>query len=375
MKRIGFFINPISGVGGRVGLKGSDGGNIQTEALNLGAAFEAASKTVIALSFASVKDSVTMFAAGGVMGGDLARSAGFGTEIVYKPKHPTTAEDTVNAVREMMRKKVDVIVFSGGDGTARDVLRAMREDGNNGGIPVIGIPTGVKIHSAVYAHNPKSAGLAISSFVMEGGAVLEEREVMDIDEDKFRNGIVSAQLYGYLSVPVVRRLFQHPKAASRFSSDDVTGIFHELRDLIQENQDDVYIWGTGSTIYRIMEKFGLEGSLLGVDAVLKGQILLKDATENQLLNLLEGKNAKLIVSVIGGQGHIFGRGNHQLSPAVLRLIGIDNIIIVASAQKIYDLENHTLYVDTSDIELDKSLSGYRQVVISWQERLVCKVDC
>jgi len=375
MKKVGFLINPVSGIGGRVGLKGSDGENIQTEAFKKGAVAEAAPKTSVALSFVSDKESIDLYAASGIMGGDLARSLGFHIKIVYEPMRPTTAEDTINAVRTMLKEEVDVIVFSGGDGTARDVLTAFQQEGSDIKTPVIGIPTGVKIHSAVYANNPKSAGLALSSFMKVNKPPLAEREVMDIDEDKFRDGIVSARMFGYLSVPVVRKLFQHPKTASRFAGDDVMGIYHELREYIEKNPDFVYVWGTGSTMCKTMEKLGFEGSLLGVDAVIDGQIVLKDASESELIALLSGKKAKLIVSVIGGQGHIFGRGNHQLSPAVLRLIGLNNIMIAASAQKIFDLENHTLYVDTSDPELDKSLSGYRKVIVGWQEQLVCKVDC
>lgn len=371
MKNIGLIINPIAGIGGRVGLKGSDGEKVQLLALQRGAEKESERKARIALELLQdEKDSITFFAAPKSMGEFLLKEMKFLVRVVGKiDTDQTTAIDTRKAAKEMEKLGVELILFAGGDGTAIDICEAL---GFN--VPVIGIPTGVKIHSAVYANNPRNAGLAVAKFLkMKYKPTFVEAEVMDIDEELFRQGKVQAKLHGYLKIPLFKKMMQHPKEAIRYDENDITGIYFEIKERIEKDLNCFYVFGTGSTTYHIMQHMGLKGSLLGIDVIKNGKIMLCDATEKQLLALLENKKAKLIITVIGGQGHVFGRGNHQLSPKVIKMIGLDNLWIVANVEKIYHLINHTLYVDTSDLELDKELAGYKKIIIGYHEQLVCKV--
>lgn len=372
MIKIGLIVNPIAGIGGKAGLKGSDGIEIQKKAFERGGTLESGEKTKIALAeLLEVKDKIKFITAYGSMGEDIIKELGFDYELVGSKRKKTTAADTENVAKELKTKKVDILVFAGGDGTARNIYNAIGLS-----LPCVGIPTGVKIHSAVYANNPRSAGLAIKRFIDNPKAAqMVDREVMDINEELFRQNIVEAKLYGYLLVPHIPNLMQKPKASSKFGAHDIEGIAEEIIDQMELKDDNAcYIFGTGGTTYKILEYMGLPGSLLGVDVVQNNKIVLLDVSENELYDFIKNqREIVLIVTPIGGQGHIFGRGNQQLSPRVIRLIERDNLWIVASADKIYGLENNTLIVDTSDPELDDEIAGYRKVIVGWQQRIVCKV--
>ena len=386
MVTLGLIINPIAGVGGRAGLKGSDGEDIQKLALARGGTLEAGAKAEVALSeLVDLKEEIRFLAQPGAMGGDVLEKLGFSYQAVESSSAPssaspsdaavTSAEDTVEAALQMAAAGVDLLVFAGGDGTARDIYRTVGLS-----VPCVGIPAGVKIHSAVYANNPKSAGQVIRRFCANPStASMVESEVMDLDEDLVRQNIVEAKLHGYLTVPRMQNLMQQAKASARFSAHDIEGIAAEIADLMQAKAEStVYIFGTGGTTYKVMEHLGLQGSLLGVDVVAQDgrrRIVLADASETELYECVkDAGEVVLIVTAIGGQGHIFGRGNQQISPRVIRLVERDNLWIVSAAEKIYGLENNTLHVDTSDPELDRELSGYRKVITGWQERIVCKVE-
>ena len=166
--KIGFLINPLAGIGGAVALKGSDGQEIVARAISLGGQSQAQSRAAIALSKVTVGDTagntitreLMFFTAAGVMGETVLREIDIPFEVIYTAADlsaSSTAEDTKNLVRLFVEKAVDLIVFTGGDGTARDVLDVLSCD-NDAGIPVIGIPAGVKMHSAVYATTPSFAG-------------------------------------------------------------------------------------------------------------------------------------------------------------------------------------------------------------------------
>lgn len=385
MKYVGLIINPYAGIGGKVGLKGSDGINILHQALERGAALESGEKAKVALEeLVPLKDSLHFYTPPKAMGEDLLKELGFSYTIVEKKEEEsnlevgkntkeilTTSEDTIEAVKEM-KGKVELLLFAGGDGTARNIYEGMESEDK---IPCIGIPAGVKIHSGVYGNTPKSSGIAAHKFLESKEKVpVKEAEVMDIDEEKFRGNQVFAKLYGYLYVPQFDQYIQNPKTGQVKNQEDISGIADEVWDCMDEmDKDTCFVFGTGSTTYRIMEYMELEGTLLGVDVVRDGEILLKDADEQELKEFLKDKKAILIVTAIGGQGHIFGRGNQQLSPEVLRMIGTENIWIVATIDKIRGLDHETLRVDTSDAALDQELSGYKKVIIGYQERFVCKV--
>jgi predicted polyphosphate/ATP-dependent NAD kinase len=367
MKKIGFIINPIAGMGGKVGLKGTDGPEIIKKAYALGARPEAAGKAALALqALKGIRDRLKLVTCPGEMGEDVARKCGFEPLLLDNISEPTTAADTEKAVNSMAELKVDLILFAGGDGTARNIYNIL---GAGDCTPVIGIPAGVKIHSAVYATSPRNAGELARLFLEEGSLPTRRAEVMDIDEEAFREGRLSARLYGYLLVPCVGELMQHLKIGGVSTEESVLEAIAE-HVVEKMEQDVVYIIGPGSTTGPIMKKLGLENTLLGVDLVLNGKLLAADSGEKQILDLIAGKRVKIVVTVIGGQGYIFGRGNQQISAAVISLVGKENIIVVATREKILSLEYGRLLVDTGDDQVNKMLSGYIRIVTGYKEELI-----
>jgi predicted polyphosphate/ATP-dependent NAD kinase len=370
MKKLGVIVNPVAGMGGRVGLKGSDGIEILKKAREMGAEPESPRRALEALKIiAKLKDEIEVVTYPDEMGADECREAGLEPEVIGSIKRgETSPEDTMEAAREMAQKGVDLILFAGGDGTARNIYTAIGPQ-----IPVLGIPAGVKIHSAVYAINPRSAG-EVASLYLQGKVVnIREAEVMDIDEEAFREGRVNARLYGYLKVPVERRV-QSVKSGARSEQAEVEGMAAEV--VANMEKDTLYIIGPGTTTRAIMERLELPNTLLGVDVVLNRELVASDVGEKQLFNLLNqhGGNAHIVVTAIGGQGHVFGRGNQQISPRVIRLVGKNNIIVVASRDKLVALQPHPLLVDTGDPDLDQELSGYVRVVTGWEDSIMYRIS-
>lgn len=363
-KKVGLIVNPLAGIGGRVGLKGSDGLEIVQKALALGAVPEAPTKAAKALErMRGVKDQITLYTFPGAMGETIATELGYAPVVIGSPAEgATTGQDTEEAARQMMGLGVDLVLFAGGDGTARNVYHAIGQR-----LPVIGIPAGVKIHSAVYADTPAHAGDAAALYLAGNGRVqLKEAEVMDIDEDAFRDDRVSAKLYGYMTIPNAKNLMQSAKAGSVSSEQEtMASIASDVITMMKENV--CYIVGPGTTTRAIMDLLGLKNTLLGVDAVLNGSLVGNDFNEAGLLSLLDKMEekeipVKVIVTVIGGQGYIFGRGNQQLSHRVLRRIGKNNLIVVATESKMIALGGKPLLVDTGDPEVNQQFSGYVKVI-------------
>jgi len=370
-KRLGLIVNPIAGIGGRVGLKGSDGAEIQKKALELGAVPQSLNRAIQALErIQSIKDDLEVITYPGEMGEDAARACVFEPTVIGSIKPgKTTAEDTDNAAKEMLRLKVNLLLFAGGDGTARDIYNAVGER-----IPVLGIPTGVKIHSAVFATNPMNAGDLAVLYLQGRVSSLREAEVMDIDEEAFRQGIVSAKLYGYLKIPFQRRLVQNLKTPSNPGEKaSQQAIAYEVVSKMEDGW--LYIIGPGTTTRAITSRLGLDKTLIGVDVVAEGKLVAADVNESQLLSLIEGHNAKIIVTPIGGQGCIFGRGNQQISPEVIKKVGRDNIIVVSTTGKINALGGRPLWVDTGDRAVDRMLSVHIRVVTGYNEQIIYKVSC
>jgi predicted polyphosphate/ATP-dependent NAD kinase len=370
VKKLGLIVNPVAGIGGRVGLKGSDGREIQERAVELGAVKNAPGRAVDALRrLIPLRDEIELVTYPGEMGEDEARECGFEPRVIGEiSPGETTAEDTKTAAGEMLEYGVDLILFAGGDGTARDVYEAV-----DGEVPVLGIPAGVKIHSAVYAINPKSAGELAALYLRGGPVTVRGSEVMDIDEDAFREDRVSARLYGYLKVPYERALVQGSKEGSSYQEDFVLEAI--ARDIVDDmDEDTAYIIGPGSTTRPIAETLGLRKTLLGVDVVQGGRLLASDANESTLLELIDGRKAKIVVTVIGGQGFIFGRGNQQISPEVIRRVGRENVLVVATPDKMASLKGRPLLVDTGDPGLDGELSGYVRVITGYRRRVVYRVN-
>jgi len=370
--RVGLIVNPLAGIGGRVGLKGSDGTAIVERALALGAVPAAGVRAAETLShlrdLASVLDLGTCPAE---MGAEIARETGFESAVVDSlggtgSGGRTTGEDTRRAALDLREWGAELIVFAGGDGTARDLTTSIAAT-----VPVIGIPAGVKIHSGVFAVSPRHAADVIGEF-LAGRARLEEREVLDIDEDLFRAGIVAPRLYGYLTVPCVRDLVQRAKSASRSDPSTARGVAFGVLGEMERDRDAYFILGPGSTVKAVGDELQVDKTLLGVDLYHDGRLIGTDLNESQLLAAIEGHHAKIVVTVIGGQGYIFGRGNQQLSPKVIQAVGRDNIMVIATLDKLHALGG-PLRVDTGDPECDQLLAGYFRVITGERERAIWQV--
>lgn len=366
--KLGFIVNPIAGMGGKVGLKGTDGSDILEKARKLGAKPEAPLKAKKALEMLTdIKDDIKLITCPGSMGEDIAKQLGFTPIVLGEKKDKTGPEDTEKAAKKMLEMGVDLILFAGGDGTARNIYNAIKDK-----MPVIGIPAGVKIHSAVYANHPRSAGEIASKYLQGKLTTIKEAEVMDIDEEAFRKGQVTARLYGYLKIPFERQLVQSLKAG-RTPRDEAA--LDSIADRIIEEMepDTLYIIGPGTSTRPIMKKLGLENTLLGVDIVQNKKLIVADANEAEILETIKGKKAEIIVTVIGGQGYIFGRGNQQLSAEVIKKVGKENIKIIATKNKLASLHGRPLLADTGDDEVNAQLDGYMRVITSYNEDIVYKV--
>jgi predicted polyphosphate/ATP-dependent NAD kinase len=367
-KKIGLIVNPLAGIGGRVGLKGSDGFETIKKAFAMGARKVSPDRAVETLELmASYKDDFDLITYPAEMGEDEARKCGFTPRVIGSiAREQTTSADTRRAAHEIVENGVDLLLFVGGDGTARDIYSAVGDTVN-----VLGIPSGVKIHSSVYAINPHRAAELVKAF-LKGLTPIREMEVMDIDEELFRKGQVSARLYGYLKVPYERRFVQSSKAASSGSGENLQTIAEAVVDDMQD--DFYYILGPGTTVRAVGKELNIDKTLLGVDLVYRRELVGKDLNELQLLEMVSEKQAKIVVTVIGGQGYIFGRGNQQISPRVIRMVGKENLIVIAAKNKLVSLQG-PLLVDTGDPELDRSLSGYIRVITGYNEESVWKVEC
>ncbi len=368
-RKLGLIVNPVAGLGGRVGLKGSDGQDILEKAVELGAVPTSPRRAVEALrTISSNKDIVEIITYPHEMGEDEARECGFEPIVIGSVEEgKTTAYDTQNAAREMLDLGVDLILFSGGDGTARDICEVVGLE-----LPVLGIPAGVKIHSGVFAINPTTAGDLTVKYLKGEQTALRESEVMDIDERAYREDRLSARLYGYLMVPYEKTMVQGSKEGS--GAQEESSLEAIAKEITENMLDDhVYIIGPGTTTRLIAEKLGFKKTLLGVDVIQRGKMVAADANESRLLGLIKGAKAKIVVTVIGGQGFVFGRGNQQISPEVIRKVGKENIVIVATQGKLSSLRGKPLLVDTGDAELDRELSGYYRVVTGFGRRAVYRV--
>jgi predicted polyphosphate/ATP-dependent NAD kinase len=369
VKTIGLIVNPVAGMGGAVGLKGTDGKAIVNRARSLGAKPVAPARTEAFLAELNpVESGVRLVVGAGSMGEDEAKSAGFTYKVLGERKKETSAEDTVAIAKKMVDAGVALLVFCGGDGTARDIQRTV-----NMNVPVLGVPTGVKMHSAVFAVNPQAAAGVTIRFLY-GELSLREAEVMDVDEKAFREGRLSAELYGYVLTPYEPHLIQANKLASPMTESELRNQAAIAIYIIENMKPDVaYIIGPGTTTRAIGDLLDAKKTLLGVDIFYNKKIVASDVNEKQILEAISGKTAQIIVTPIGGQGFIFGRGNQQISPEVIRRVGLDNIVVVATESKLRSLK--TLRVDTGDPNLDVALRSRKlKVVADYKTEYVARIE-
>ena len=394
--RVGLLVNPVAGLGGRVGLKGSDGTETVRRAIALGAVPQAGERAGAALGrmlerWPPDRERPLVLAGSGLMGERVARDAGLAPVIVghLDPAEDSTAEDTRSIVAEMVAAGLDLLLVAGGDGTARDVCAAIGTT-----TPVVGIPAGVKLHSPVYATSPLAAGDLAAGFLAAAPARRRTAlaEVIDLDEDAYRRGEIAPRLYGELLVPAEDRRLQARKTPSPLSDGAAAAGVAEgiARHLVPGGR---CVLGPGSTVRAVAARLGVPKTLVGVDVVdvevgaplsigaapAKVALLVAlDVGAADLERLVADVPSSLVVTPIGGQGFILGRGNQQLSPAVVRAVlaaaGRDGIMVAATPSKLASLQGRPLLVDSGDAELDMELSGYLSVVTGPDERTIYRVE-
>lgn len=360
--KVGLIVNPIAGMGGKVGLKGTDGPEVVKKARELGAepvAPERAEKALKKIKESTVQ--VDILTCSDEMGEEEAKNAGFGPQVILEiVSGETRPKETKEMAKKLLDENVDIILFAGGDGTAIDISEVVEKE-----VPLLGIPTGVKMHSAVFANTPEIAGRLVARYLSGDGLPLREAEVMDVDEEAFRHNELDTDLKGYALTPYDPRWVQaakSPTVTSGSEREDQESIAEWVVERMEG--DRLYILGPGTTTRTVAEELDISDfTLLGVDLIKGGKLIAKDVTEREILEEVEGDPVKIIVSPIGKQGFIFGRGNQQISPKVIRKVGTNNLMILATPHKL--METQILKTDTGDPELDEELRGYQRVILGY----------
>ena len=364
--RLGFLVNPIAGMGGRVGLKGTD--HMLKDATALHAkpiAPGRALEFLMRLKELTLTRKVELITCPGVMGENEIRKAGLKATILSMPRRKeTTAGDTKLAIGLMAKSAVELTVFVGGDGTAKDILDAMC---NKASLLVLGVPSGVKMYSGVFAASPRDAADIVGDF-LEGSAQIIDFEVMDADEEAIRYDRLNVRLHGLLKGPFTPMRLLGSKHLSPETENEHESQVAVARFIAEEVKPDAtYILGPGTTIKCIADLLGVEKTVLGVDIYRDGKIV-KDVNEKRILHEVKDWNSTWVVlSPIGRQGMLLGRGNQQISPEIIRRVGKDRIIVVATRSKIQGTEGGALRVDTGDQEVDKMLRGHIKVATDYRE--------
>lgn len=367
--KLGFIINPYAGIGGSVGLKGSDGDEIRAEAFARGAEPRALSRMQRCLKILQpFTDDIHIYCFAGDMGETAVQQSQFEYSVVGGPhSNPSNAQDTFDAVTALVKESVDIILFAGGDGTARNIADALHREHAEHQV-VLGVPSGVKMHSGVYAITPEAAGEILVSLLKKKIVNVQACDVRDIDETAFRDGKVKARTYASMNVPVIPQFLQQVKNSGE-TQDEMVKL--DIANYLIDNLVDeaLYIIGPGSTTKVFLDQLGVEGTLLGVDVVCNRKLVAADVTAQHLHQIINthSREIKLVITAIGGQGHILGRGNQQLTPDIVRKIDRSNILIIATKEKILSLHHRPLLVDSNDPELDRSFSGYQTVLVGYDE--------
>ncbi|MDA8545194.1 ATP-NAD kinase family protein [Candidatus Poseidoniales archaeon] len=367
--RVGIVVNPDAGLGGRLGFKGSDGR--AAEAREAGAQDRAGPRMTqcivkfdellnSSLNRSNIKPEIYTWE--GRMGGDWLTTLHY--QSIGKTPTLTNALNTNDLVQQLIDNQVDVILYAGGDGTTRDIVNALGDKK----IPLIGVPGGVKMHSGCFATTPNAAAEVLFSFAI-GDLMSSITEVMDLDEEIYLAGEWKVRMYGEALTPASPRFMQGSKQQVERASEEeiIEGLAAHIADLIEADSDLMVVWGSGGTLRMIGDLLNQELTLLGID-IQHNDKIYADLNEEQLIDILQQHtgNKILLLSPMGGQGFLIGRGNLQLSPTVLRLIGISSVLGVATPAKLTGLSN--VRIDTGDSDLDqefrerkfvKMLQGYR----------------
>ncbi|NLL90906.1 MAG: ATP-NAD kinase family protein [Ruminococcaceae bacterium] len=368
MRKLGLIINPIAGMGGQVGLKGTDGTEILKQAISLGAIPSATQKAERCLRLLVLESDICWLTAEGAMGEDLLRTFGQSPHILYPiDRKETTAADTQRTAELMKDAGVELILFAGGDGTARNIVAVVGTD-----VPVIGIPAGVKICSPVFGKTPEATGQLLNRWLKRTEPQTILREVLDLDEALVRQDRIETDLFGYLRVPAEPDYVQNRKAPTPLSErDSQMAIALDILDELPK--DYLCIVGPGSTTSALLQMLGLPMTLMGVDVIKNGELIAKDCAEADLLRLLETNPAWLVLTPTGGQGYLLGRGNQQISAKVLKRLTVADLKIVATQEKLISLESRPLLIDTGDADVDNYYSGYYRAKTGYHNEMMVKV--
>jgi predicted polyphosphate/ATP-dependent NAD kinase len=366
--RIGLIVNPNSGLGGAVGLKGTDGPDTVAEAMRRGAIPQAGIRARSALQrLAERAPGIGLTIAPGGLGADWAEGLGLDLDVLSAQKITGTARDTRTAVHAI--QPIDVIVFAGGDGTARDVHTAAPN-----GTAILGIPCGVKMHSGVFAITPSAAGSMMAALLSDLNRISwnDEAEVMDIDEEALRAGVIAPRLYGFARTPIARNLMQASKGGPGINA--AAALNSAAEAIVNEmSADTLYIIGPGSSAGAVFSAAGQQPTPLGVSALLNGKMVARDTDARGLAELARGRPVRLVLGVTGQQGFVLGRGNQQIDAALIRRAGRDGLIVLATEEKLATLSQARLLVDTGDAELDAELCGYIRVRTSANRETMMRV--
>ncbi|MDP2226123.1 MAG: ATP-NAD kinase family protein [Moraxellaceae bacterium] len=370
--RLGLLVNPLAGLGGTVALKGSDG--VAAEALARGAVAQAVARTRLVLAaLLPWRDALLILTASGEMGAVLAEELGFIVETVHEAAVPSSAADTEAAAAALKAAGVDLLLFAGGDGTARDICRAVGLS-----LPVLGIPAGVKMHSGVFAVTPRAAANMVQLLLQGEMVLVDNAEVRDIDEAALRAGKVQARHFGELRVPSEGRYLQQVKC----NGPEVEAlVLQEIAaDVVERMQEEGGLWliGPGTTPAAVMAALGLPDTLLGIDVVRDGVLVATDADAVTLECLVaealaQSQPCRLVISATGGQGMLLGRGNQQLTPVVLRAVGRSGLVVVATQEKLSALGGRPLLMDVPDAALEAELTGLVEVVSGYRHHLLYRL--
>jgi len=369
--KLGFIVNPIAGMGGRVGLKGTDG--VLKEAIAKGARPLAPTRATEFLQ--KLKENMTethieILTCPGIMGEEEATATTIPVQVLpMKIREETTAEDTKTAIKLMV--KVDLIVFVGGDGTAKDIFDAVQ---GRDEVFVLGVPSGVKMYSGIFAVNPSDAADVVLAFA-RNQAEITEFEIMDADEEAIRSDVFSVKLHGYLKGPFLPMRIQGSKQVSPETADEKENQTAIARFIIEEmHPEAAYILGPGTTVRCLAELLGVEKTVLGVDIYKDGKVIL-DVDEKRILSEVEDwQKTWIVLSPIGHQGILLGRGNQQISPEIMKNVGKQRIIVAATKGKLQTIDGSVLRIDTGDAEVDNMLKGYIEVVTDYKEWRVMPVQ-
>jgi predicted polyphosphate/ATP-dependent NAD kinase len=365
--RLGLLVNPLAGLGGSVALKGSDG--VADEALARGAVPQAPGRARAVLeALLPWRERIQVMTAAGDMGADIAKVLGYRVSVVHAPAVSTSADDTEATARAIAAQGADLLLFAGGDGTARDICRSIGLT-----LPVLGVPAGVKMHSGVFAITPRAAAEVVQLMLRGELVLVDTADVRDIDEAALRAGRVQARHFGELRVPSEGRYLQQVKCNGR---EVEALVLQELAaDVVERMQEEGGTWiiGPGTTPAAVMEALGLPNTLLGMDVVQAGQVVAADADAATLERYAAEGHCYLVITATGGQGMLLGRGNQQITPAVLRAVGRDRLVIVATHEKLTALAGRPLLMDVNDPELEAMLQGFVEVVTGYRSHVLYRL--